>query len=1018
MRPDDSAPTSRMNFESRGGVVLKYFSYLWPLATVVVAALTIISFLPTSLLSPPPLLSAVIMLLLGVLRVCQLAGWITGAYFMNTTLYRSLSVGSWLIYPEIAGVLCVVPYFWKFWKTGGPAWLIDINAVCVSSNAALSIGEIWFGDRFRQYMRDMRVIQCAEYLVAGDSVSFGQPRKRNWQLLPYPRGLRLRRGSIFLPGDDSLEIREIPPTPPSTHEQPLVQREVTAELREALLHYSRLGANSSWPADTPLWTTVDTVERCTTVMHEVSRVVCSSGIAIPVNVDVKNTHSVFWPLVRALAISLPAYREQLAMDSIDPFYNHFYCYPVPHAPSSPTSPYDEEHSILIMICEPLANHVARSDQAPVLFLIHGVRDQAQANEIYGTIRDLKKRKGNEDVGFVVLSAPELLRGAIVDDQKAMQRICTLHLSESGVLCSAMAPTPPAFYRWIVFTGWEVRRPKRLWNNLPDFSSSAESDSLPVVEDDPSYSTLSLFSMLYRASQIRRKILKCFFQITVVPWSQINRALVEDNIEIAEMLQLLFTVKSYKKDFPALPKEHAIAVLNLTHYILDGGLPETNGIEGYSIFSRRAHVLLNRLSQYLQLLPEEIAVEGVLLLAEHPINHGGFSDIYHGIYTNPGGERIEVALKVLRFFDDKSDQERNVLHDKFSKEALVWYYLKHKNIVPILGVDFATFPSPSRAMVSPWMPLGSVLKYMGEHSPSSPYALELLCDVIEGLNYLHSMNIVHGDLCGRNILINNDRRACLTDFGLTRLVETETTIAASTRGGSPRFMAPELLLLPSDSFGCVCCEIWSEGDKPFCRIPTDAGVVFIFPNSTDRAFPYPCKPEDKAGNSMPDGLWELVQWWWKSEPSERPDTGTIFHLLSEMSAPSRRPALISNPTAGNPVAGASASSAYPNSISLPHVRKGKEDKRPGGTEEGYRTVLFGPLDVDGDPEDIFAPIFGGLRNFVRRDALVEPLLVEEQDSKSLALRFSSLLDANNFAMTWMVHRYDPYHQVSATLLTLK
>ncbi|KAF8209726.1 kinase-like domain-containing protein, partial [Mycena galopus ATCC 62051] len=203
------------------------------------------------------------------------------------------------------------------------------------------------------------------------------------------------------------------------------------------------------------------------------------------------------------------------------------------------------------------------------------------------------------------------------------------------------------------------------------------------------------------------------------------------------------------------------------------------------------------------------------------------------------------------------------------------------IVPILGVDFATFPSPSRAMVSPWMPLGSVLKYMGENSPSSPYALELLCDVIDGLNYLHSMNIVHGDLCGRNILIDNDRRACLTDFGFTRLVETETTIAASTRGGSPRFMAPELLLLPSDvhftrtptsdiwSFGCVCCEIWSEGEKPFCRIPTDAGVVFVFANSTDGAFPYPSKPEDKARNSMPDGLWELVQWCWKSEPSERP-----------------------------------------------------------------------------------------------------------------------------------------------------
>ncbi|KAF8209736.1 hypothetical protein K438DRAFT_1571378 [Mycena galopus ATCC 62051] len=118
--------------------------------------------------------------------------------------------------------------------------------------------------------------------------------------------------------------------------------------------------------------------------------------------------------------------------------------------------------------------------------------------------------------------------------------------------------------------------------------------------------------------------------------------------------------------------------------------------------------------YLDVLPDEIALNGVMLLGDHAVKHGGFSNIYHGIY--------------------------------FSKEALVWYYLKPKNIVPFFGVDFTTFPSPARAMVSPWMPLGSVLKYMGENSPSSLYALELLCGVIDGLNYLHSKNIVHGDLC--------------------------------------------------------------------------------------------------------------------------------------------------------------------------------------------------------------------------------------------------------------------------------
>jgi hypothetical protein len=114
---------------------------------------------------------------------------------------------------------------------------------------------------------------------------------------------------------------------------------------------------------------------------------------------------------------------------------------------------------------------------------------------------------------------------------------------------------------------------------------------------------------------------------------------------------------------------------LTTKILDGGLPERAMIQNYDSFTRCAHLLLNRLSQYLGILPEEIAIDGVVLLSEHPIKHGGFSNIYRAIYLNPAGKQVEVALKVLKIFDDQSDEHRNVLHAKFAKEALVWHYLK-------------------------------------------------------------------------------------------------------------------------------------------------------------------------------------------------------------------------------------------------------------------------------------------------------------------------------------------------------
>ncbi|KAJ6553268.1 kinase-like domain-containing protein [Mycena capillaripes] len=261
-------------------------------------------------------------------------------------------------------------------------------------------------------------------------------------------------------------------------------------------------------------------------------------------------------------------------------------------------------------------------------------------------------------------------------------------------------------------------------------------------------------------------------------------------------------------------------LVILNQILDRDLPDTDAIEDKKVFKRRAHRLLTILADYLKILPEELAVHGVVLLSDRPVKYGGFADIYHGQYTNSSGEEVEVALKVLKIFQDQSDDARRLILQKFAKEALVWHYLKHTNVVPFLGVDAATFPSPTMAMVSTWMPQGSALNYMAENSPVFHYAISLLDDVIQGLMYLHSENIVHGDLCARNILIKG-RRACLTDFGLAAFIEMDTSVKTSARSGSTRWMAPELLhpdvyqpglrfrrTSASDvwAFGCVCCEV--------------------------------------------------------------------------------------------------------------------------------------------------------------------------------------------------------------------
>jgi serine/threonine protein kinase len=81
---------------------------------------------------------------------------------------------------------------------------------------------------------------------------------------------------------------------------------------------------------------------------------------------------------------------------------------------------------------------------------------------------------------------------------------------------------------------------------------------------------------------------------------------------------------------------------------------------------------------------------------------------------------------------------------------------------------------------------------------STYTLE----IAQGLDYLHSLNIVHGDLRGTNILISDEGNACLSDFGLaTAFFEADPTaaITCSNHAGSVRWWAPELI--EPKSFGC-------------------------------------------------------------------------------------------------------------------------------------------------------------------------------------------------------------------------
>ncbi|KAJ7325546.1 kinase-like protein [Mycena albidolilacea] len=228
--------------------------------------------------------------------------------------------------------------------------------------------------------------------------------------------------------------------------------------------------------------------------------------------------------------------------------------------------------------------------------------------------------------------------------------------------------------------------------------------------------------------------------------------------------------------------------------------------------------------------------------------------------------------------------------RLARELSVWKRLDHKNVLKLIGTvsDFGPYDS----MVCPWLEQGSVSKYMERRGDllSTTDRLQLLCEVADGLNYLHENLIVHGDLTGSNILIDDEGKAKLCDFGLSSIVVEfcGTSSLTSCIGGAVRWADPSLYSLRADnsdeaaqeppaltprsdiySFGSVTLEILS-GRIPYFYIKGDAQVVIEIHKGN--------KPRRPAQAFVTDAQWGFIQRCWAADAAERPDAEEVGRAM--------------------------------------------------------------------------------------------------------------------------------------------
>ena len=162
-----------------------------------------------------------------------------------------------------------------------------------------------------------------------------------------------------------------------------------------------------------------------------------------------------------------------------------------------------------------------------------------------------------------------------------------------------------------------------------------------------------------------------------------------------------------------------------------------------------------------------------------IASGGMSNVYLAHDIRIG---IKVAIKILK--DEVSDKEK--IHERFSQEGLL--NLNHENIVKILDAGvYENTPYIVMEYIEE-RDLEYLIKSRGKLSVSE--ALSIFGQLLSALSYVHSKGIIHRDIKPKNILIDKNGKAKLTDFGIAKSLSSHVKTSTGGYLGAPAYSSPE------------------------------------------------------------------------------------------------------------------------------------------------------------------------------------------------------------------------------------
>lgn len=261
-------------------------------------------------------------------------------------------------------------------------------------------------------------------------------------------------------------------------------------------------------------------------------------------------------------------------------------------------------------------------------------------------------------------------------------------------------------------------------------------------------------------------------------------------------------------------------------------------------------------------------------------HGGMASVYEALDLQL---HRQVAIKVLA--PHLSGDE--VFKEKFLTEARVAASLNHPNLVNIYDQgQHGEFTYLVLELVT-----GTTLRHVLDdfQTIDAERAIELMQAVLEGLDTAHRAGIIHRDIKPENILLSNEGRIKLSDFGLARTVDNRTE--AKDVLGTVGYMAPELVTggaatKATDVYACgIMLYEMLTGKRPFLG---EQSMQVAYQHANSRV-PAPSLSNPKVSPALD----RIVAWATEPKVENRPsDAHALLDAFKNMDEPDNRTRVIS------------------------------------------------------------------------------------------------------------------------------